>query len=62
MGCERETAWASLTTPLATPTWDVIAVEPGIYRRDLGGCRIEDLVLVTQDGAEVLTRFPYELR
>ena len=41
---------------------DVIAVEPGIYRRDLGGCRIEDLVLVTQDGAEVLTRFPYELR
>jgi Xaa-Pro aminopeptidase len=40
---------------------DVIAVEPGIYRRGLGGCRLEDLVLVTDDGAEVLTRFRYDL-
>jgi Xaa-Pro aminopeptidase len=40
---------------------DVVAVEPGIYRRGLGGCRLEDLVLVTADGAEVLTRFPYDL-
>jgi Xaa-Pro aminopeptidase len=39
---------------------DVVAIEPGIYRRGLGGCRLEDLVLVTEDGAEVLTRFPYE--
>ncbi|HEX3290395.1 MAG TPA: Xaa-Pro peptidase family protein [Gaiella sp.] len=39
---------------------DVLAIEPGIYRRGLGGCRLEDLVLVTEDGAEVLTRFPYE--
>ena len=39
---------------------DVLAVEPGIYRRGLGGCRLEDLVLVTDDGADVLTRFPYE--
>ena len=40
---------------------DVVAVEPGLYRHDYGGCRLEDLVLVTEDGAEVLTRFPYEL-
>jgi Xaa-Pro aminopeptidase len=40
---------------------DVLAVEPGIYRRGLGGCRLEDLVLVTPDGAEVLTRFSYDL-
>jgi Xaa-Pro aminopeptidase len=39
---------------------DVVAIEPGIYRRGLGGCRLEDLVLVTDDGAEVLTRFPYD--
>jgi Xaa-Pro aminopeptidase len=40
---------------------DVIALEPGCYRRGFGGCRLEDLVLVTQDGCETLTDFPYEL-
>ena len=39
---------------------DVIAVEPGTSR---GGeaARVEDLVLVTEDGAETLTDFPYGL-
>src|SRR5947208_414329 len=41
---------------------DVIAVEPGVYRHGYGGCRLEDLVLVTADGREVLTDFPYDLR
>jgi Xaa-Pro aminopeptidase len=40
---------------------DVIAVEPGLYRSGYGGCRLEDLVLVTEDGAEVLTEYPYDL-
>jgi Xaa-Pro aminopeptidase len=40
---------------------DVIAVEPGCYRRGYGGCRLEDLVLVTEDGGEILTDFPYDL-
>ena len=40
---------------------DVIAVEPGCYRQGYGGCRLEDLILVTEDGGEVLTDFPYEL-
>ena len=39
---------------------DVIALEPGLYRHGYGGVRLEDLVLVTADGAEVLTSFPYD--
>lgn len=41
---------------------DVLTVEPGLYRQGYGGCRLEDLVLVTEDGAENLTDFPYDLK
>ena len=40
---------------------DVIAVEPGLYRNGYGGCRLEDLVRVTEDGGETLTDYPYDL-
>ena len=40
---------------------DVVAVEPGLYRTGVGGCRLEDLVLVTEDGCKNLTDFPYDL-
>jgi Xaa-Pro aminopeptidase len=40
---------------------DVLAIEPGTYRHDRGGVRLEDLVLVTDSGAERLTDFPYAL-
>jgi len=40
---------------------DVIAVEPGVWDKRVGGVTFEDLLLVTEDGYETLTQFPYDL-
>jgi Xaa-Pro aminopeptidase len=40
---------------------DVLAIEPGLWDRRIGGVRFEDLVLVTEDGAQNLTRYRYKL-
>lgn len=40
---------------------DVITLEPGLYRHGYGGVRLEDIVLVTEDGRENLTDYPYNL-
>ena len=38
---------------------NVITIEPGIYIKNVGGVRVENMILVTENGAEVLTRDEY---
>lgn len=35
-------------------------IEPGIYIPEVGGCRIEDLLFLTEDGAQALSHSPYQ--
>ncbi|HLY21655.1 MAG TPA: M24 family metallopeptidase, partial [bacterium] len=41
---------------------DVITLEPGLYRAGYGGVRLEDILLVTDDGVETVTQYPYDLQ
>ena len=40
---------------------NTFSIEPGIYHPSILGCRIEDLVLITKDGCEVLNHYPHEI-
>ena len=51
----------SLANPMAAEAGMIFSVEPGIYLPGECGVRIEDLVLVTENGVEILNRYPKEL-
>ena len=40
---------------------NIFSIEPGIYDPETMGCRIEDLVIVTEDGCEVLNSYPHDI-
>lgn len=50
----------SSTQPLVAG--NVLTIEPGLYRTGRGGIRLEDDVLVTDDGPVLLSHLPLELR
>ena len=52
----------SASSPAVAEPGMVFSVEPGIYLPGKLGVRIEDLVLVTEDGCEVLNHASKELR
>ena len=54
----HEAPWVSpMSTDVLEPGM-VLTVEPGVYIEGFGGVRIEDDVLVTASGPEILTHFP----
>lgn len=50
------------TNPFSLTKGMVFTVEPGIYVPDVAGVRIEDDVAVTDNGVEILTKYPKELQ
>jgi Xaa-Pro aminopeptidase len=57
----HEVPWATSGSVDTLQAGDVVTVEPGVYRSSLGGIRIEDTVVVMNDGCRPLTHTPKDL-
>lgn len=49
-------------SPDILPIGCVMTVEPGIYLKGFGGVRIEDMILITKNGYEHITKLPRDLK
>ncbi len=58
----HESGDISSTNDNFTKVGNIFSIEPGIYKPGVCGVRIEDLVLVTEDGVKVLNNYPKELK
>ncbi len=58
----HEAPWLSFRGQDVLEAGNVVTVEPGVYLPGRFGIRIEDLVVVTDDGCRILTTIPKSLR
>ena len=57
----HEAPWVAATSTDTLESSSVVTVEPGVYLPGIGGVRIEDTVVVTDDGCRALTKSPKDL-
>jgi Xaa-Pro aminopeptidase len=57
----HEPPWLNPELPSTLEVGNVVTVEPGIYLPGVGGVRVEDLVVIVEGGAEVLSSVTREL-
>ena len=57
----HEMPWVAAQGTAILEAGTVVTVEPGVYVAGVGGVRIEDTLVVTENGAEALTRFTKEV-
>ena len=58
---DHEYGDVSLANHNVAQVGNVFSIEPGIYIEGEVGVRIEDLVMITEDGCEILNSYPKEL-
>jgi Xaa-Pro aminopeptidase len=57
----HESIRLSVLSTAILKTGNVVTIEPGIYIQGSGGVRIEDDIVVRENGCDILTRSPKEL-